>query len=359
MDEKLTINTVGDFTNPYQQTYPDTCAIKSQQLIMNEFGIPVSEDQCVAYSMEQGWYSADGTGTQCEDVGKLLVDSGIPCTQRCEANVYDLANELAQGHKVIVGVDSGELWNGGFMEWLKDFFLGDTPDHALIVAGIDMSDPNNPMVVVTDPGTGDCAKSYPLDQFMDAWSDSQCYMVSTDVAAPQQTEQMLSCGLTDGHLEQVAGVDYDTFTQFQDYSHQIDYVSQGPQLYDMFQNYPSMPDTFTFNDALFQYDMPLPSPDAMLFPPQTSVNPFSFDYTDLSNTDWLGMPGDDFSTDFLNEDFDNDKHSLLDKMQDNLDFAHEHAQQCMDDGMYISGTIWENQANDIENDINEILNSDI
>ena len=39
------ITTVGDFTNPYQQTYPDTCAIKSQQLIMNDFGIPVTEDQ--------------------------------------------------------------------------------------------------------------------------------------------------------------------------------------------------------------------------------------------------------------------------------------------------------------------------
>ena len=37
MAETNLINSVGDFTNPYQQTYPDTCAIKSQQLIMNDF----------------------------------------------------------------------------------------------------------------------------------------------------------------------------------------------------------------------------------------------------------------------------------------------------------------------------------
>lgn len=358
MDENLTINTVGDFTNPYQQTYPDTCAIKSQQLIMNDFGIPVSEDQCVEYSIQHGWYSGDGSGTQCEDVGKLLVDSGIPCTQRCDANVYDLANELAQGHKVIVGVDSGELWNGGFMDWLKDFFLGDTPDHALIVAGIDMTDPDNPMVVVTDPGTGECAKAYPLDQFMDAWSDSNCYMVSTDVAAPAQTEQMISNGLVGGHLEQIAGVDYDTFTQFQDYSHQIDYTAQGAQLYDIFQNYPSMSDSYTIYDALAQYDMPPFDPDWTMQSPKYYVDPYTFDYSDLTDMDWLNSPVSDLQTDFLNDDgMDYNKQVTVDKMQDNLDFAHEHAQQCMDNGMYTAATMWENQAHDIETDINDVLNS--
>ena len=358
MDENLTIKTVGDFTNPYQQTYPDTCAIKSQQLIMNDFGIPVSEDQCVEYSIQHGWYSGDGSGTQCEDVGKLMVDSGIPCTQRCEANVYDLANELAQGHKVIVGVDSGELWNDGILDWLKDFFIGDTPDHALIVAGIDMTDPDNPLVVVTDPGTGECAKSYPLDQFMDAWSDSNCYMVSTDVAAPAQTEQMLSNCLMGGHLEQIAGVDYDTFTQFQDYSHQIDYTAQGAQLYDIFQNFPTMPDSYTIYDALVQYDMPPFDSNCAMLPPMNYVDPYTFDYSDLSDMDWLNSSEIGPQTDFLNDDvMDYNKQVTIDKMQDNLDFAHEHAQQCMDNGMYTAATMWENQAYDIENDINDVLNS--
>ena len=140
--------------NSIQQEYADTCAIKSQQLILNDFGVPVSEDQLVQYSIEHGWYSGDGTGTQMGDVGKLLAEAGIPCTQTVNANVFDLANELAQGHKVIVGVDSGELWDNKLLGWWNDFFHGDTPDHALIVAGIDMADPNNPMVILTDPGTG-------------------------------------------------------------------------------------------------------------------------------------------------------------------------------------------------------------
>ena len=347
------ISSVGDFTNPYQQTYPDTCAIKSQQLIMNDFGISVTENQCVAYSMEHGWYFGDGTGTQCQDVGKLLADSGIPCSQRENANVYDLANELAQGHKVIVGVDSGELWDNNIWDWLKDIFLGNTPDHALIVAGIDMSDPDNPMVILTDPGTGECAKPYPLDQFMDAWADSNCFMVSTDVAAPQQAEQMVANGLTEGHLEEVANVDYDTFTQFQDYSHQIDSSTQGEQLYDLFQNYPQM--DVPFDNAIAQFNLPAIDSYSSVPVVPNYIDPLTFDYASLNDISWINATPFDSQPNL--PDYQNQLETL-DKMQDNLDFAQQHAQQCMDDGMYTAATMWQNQADQIEGDMQDIINSD-
>ena len=48
-----------------------------------------------------------------------------------------------------------------------------------------------------------------------------------------------------------------------------------------------------------------------------------------------------------------DQHRL-DTLQDLHDSALEHYQQCMDDGMYISATMWQQQANDIQNDINDM-----
>lgn len=202
--------------NPYQQAYSDTCAIKSQQIILNEFGIPCSEDDLVQYSAEHGWYN--GNGTSMEDVGNLLEDAGIPCTRQCDANVFNLVKELSQGHKVIVGVDSNELWGNRFIEWLKDFFLGETPDHALLVTGIDTSDPNNINVIVTDPGTGEAGKAYPLDQFMDAWSDASCYMCSTDAPVPATVPGMVNFDYLEGHLPDVAGIDYSQFEMFNDMS---------------------------------------------------------------------------------------------------------------------------------------------
>lgn len=216
MDGDRVIGTPGD---EFQQSYTDTCAIKSQQIILNEFGVPVTEDQCVQYSYEHGWYNGDGTSF--EDVGKLLNDGGIPNHQKVNADVFDIINELSQGHKIIVGVDADELWGNSFIEWLKDFFFGETPNHALIVSGIDTSDPNNIMVYVTDPGNGDHNKAYPLDQFMDAWRDAQCFMVATDSPVPSTSEAMTNFDYETGHIDNVAGLDYTDFQLFYDLSDSI------------------------------------------------------------------------------------------------------------------------------------------
>lgn len=220
--EQQTIDTLMDTTGQIpdiQQQYPDTCAIKSQQIILNEFGIDVTEDQFVQFSYEQGWYNGDGSGTAAQDVGKLLESANIPVTRQDGANVFNLVSELSQGHKVIVGVDSEELWGNKFMAWIKDFFMGDTPDHALVVAGIDTSDPDNVMVIVDDPGSGEYHKAYPLDQFMDAWSDAECYMVSTDVPVPEFAPTMANFDYGQGHLAMVGGMDYADFQIFNDLSY--------------------------------------------------------------------------------------------------------------------------------------------
>jgi hypothetical protein len=216
----------GEAVNPIQQQYSDTCAIKSQQIILNEFGIDVNEEQLVQYSAEHGWYQGDGSGTNMGNVGNLLEEAGIPCTRQANANAFNLVSELSQGHKVIVGVDSAELWGNKFTAWWNDFYHGDTPDHALIVSGIDTSDPNNVKVIVTDPGTGEGYKEYPLDQFMDAWSDSQCYMVSTDVPVPKVVPGMDNFDYSVGHIPNVAGMDYSDFQIFNDISCGLPVVAQ-------------------------------------------------------------------------------------------------------------------------------------
>lgn len=49
---------MSEYYNPdVQQQYPDTCAIKSQQLILEDFGIDVSENQLVQTANANGWYN--------------------------------------------------------------------------------------------------------------------------------------------------------------------------------------------------------------------------------------------------------------------------------------------------------------
>ncbi|MBQ6772100.1 MAG: hypothetical protein IJP44_14135 [Bacteroidales bacterium] len=205
-----------DVSGEVYQWYQDTCAVKSQQLVLERFGIDVPQEMLMEIAENNGWYHVDGgMGTPMNCIGNLLEYYNIPTTSVVGANVGNLVAELAQGHQIIVGVDSGELHHGPIRETLRDFFLGGTPDHALIVAGIDLSDPNHSYVVLKDPGTGDVAKPYPLEQFIDAWKDSQCFMVSTDIPTPDFNMQHIALGT-------IQGVSLDSFlaaNNIHDYEH--------------------------------------------------------------------------------------------------------------------------------------------
>lgn len=176
------------------------CAIRSQQIILRDYGIDISLEELKQYAIQQGWYE-DGGGTPMGYVGAIIDACGIGVRQEINCTVYDLVNELAQGHRVIVGVDANELWadrNGDHItqtkEFIRDIFKEEA-NHALIVAGVEVNpnDPEDVKVILTDPGTGDLRIEYTLDQFMDAWEDSNCFMTTTTTPAPYQYDELHGC----------------------------------------------------------------------------------------------------------------------------------------------------------------------
>ena len=176
------------------------CAIRSQQIILRDYGIDVSLEELKQFAIQNGWYQ-DGGGTPMAYVGAIIDACGVGVRQEINCTVYDLVNELAQGHRVIVGVDANELWadrNGDHyartQEFIKDIF-NEGANHALIVAGVEVNpnDPEDVKVILTDPGTGDLRIEYTLEQFMDAWEDSDCFMTTTTTPAPYQYDETRGC----------------------------------------------------------------------------------------------------------------------------------------------------------------------
>lgn len=171
------------------QNQPDNCAVMSELSIMHQFGVDLTQDQANYISAEHGWYHPGG-GTTPDDIGNMMSLYNIPNHTRVNATAADLARELQQGHGVIVGVNNEDLYDYGpirnLFNAIKDDLGISSANHAVVVTGIDASDPEHPMVILNDPGhPGGQGAAYPLDQFMDAWQNSDFYYTATDQAIPQ------------------------------------------------------------------------------------------------------------------------------------------------------------------------------
>ena len=102
---------------------------------------------------------------------------------------------------------SGGLWSNNevirdLVHYYPNLYADGIADHAVLVSGVDIADPNNPVVIITDPGTGQIAAEYPLADFLAAWEDSGFRMVSTNVS-PEQFQV--------GHIDAIGEIPYDTF----------------------------------------------------------------------------------------------------------------------------------------------------
>jgi hypothetical protein len=75
------------------------------------------------------------------------------------------------------------LWGGpSFWQQLTGID-NHAPDHVLVVSGLDFSDPQHPQVFLNDPGTpSGSPEVYSLDQFLQAWDDSNFFYCATDFA---------------------------------------------------------------------------------------------------------------------------------------------------------------------------------
>ncbi len=201
-----------EFDPNIYQWEADTCAIRSQEIVLRSFGKFVPQDELISQAESNGWYSK-GYGTSIENVGNLLDLHDVPNHRIADANIFNLVDELGQGHKVIVAVDVNELYGNSFWQSVKEFTIGQTPNHAMLVSGINTSNPDNPTVILTDPGTGKTLFECPYDKFVSAWDDSQCFMVATNDPAPLEynVETMMNFDYEKGCVPNVGKLSFDHF----------------------------------------------------------------------------------------------------------------------------------------------------
>lgn len=166
--------------NWFQQSQNGFCVPASVAMLVGEYtGEPVSSEMdFVALANEQGLWSvgADAVPGMTADQGlQLLEAAGVPATLAYGDSLQTLDDLRESGHVIMVGVDSGEYWEG---EGVED----DTWDHMVVVEDVDF---DRGVVVINDPGHPDGRlMEVPIDVFADAWLDSENAMIVSDEPAP-------------------------------------------------------------------------------------------------------------------------------------------------------------------------------
>ncbi len=153
------------------------CALYSQKFVIEELspeGTEIDIEEFADIAKANGWFSEDG-GTTMFNMNSMLNYYGIENEMTFHNSIDDIEQCLNDGGKVIVSIDSHEIWYG---EDHNIFAPESGSNHAVEVIGIDRTDPEHPMVILNDSGSPrGKGEMVPLEVFEEAWEDGDCQMI--------------------------------------------------------------------------------------------------------------------------------------------------------------------------------------
>ena len=162
---------------PYNEMAASTanndCVLACERYILKKKGLETDYDRLREEAMSQNWLMENGT-MLC-NIGRLLELAKLSVMRRFDCNIDILKNELDAGCDVIVAVDGNELTGNILKEKIKDWTVGETVNHAVVVDEVNLEEN---YIIIFDPQSEEPMVKYGLPQFIDAWNDSKNYMVS-------------------------------------------------------------------------------------------------------------------------------------------------------------------------------------
>lgn len=177
VDGQLIGDPQGDAEHWFKQAGDGYCVPASIAQIVSEYtGVHFADEQAFverANALHVFNIGPDGVPSMTTDGAlALLEDAGIPASLESGTGVETLLQYLDEGRRVVVFIDSGEIWTG---EPAED----SNADHAVVVTGVDLE---RQVVIVSDPGhpAGNAAE-YPIGLFQNAWEDSGFLALVCDV----------------------------------------------------------------------------------------------------------------------------------------------------------------------------------
>ena len=153
----------------------NNCEILCENYILKAKGMMIDCEELIEEARKNGWFK--DAGTKLNDFGKLLESKGVVVERKRKASLEELTKALDNQKHVLVAVDGGELIGDIPFEQFEDQCIGKIPDHAVVVTAYNETDQT---ISLYDPTIGNQTCLYPYERFLDAWDDSDNYMIIAD-----------------------------------------------------------------------------------------------------------------------------------------------------------------------------------
>lgn len=147
------------------------CDFQCESYILKKKGKETKESMLSERARQNYWLR--GEGTPLYNIGKLMESEGL-LVNRCPGATMTQLMEALKDHAVIAVVNGDMLSDKPIDIFDEDFSMENDPNHAVVVLKIDK---DKDKIALYNPAVGDELQEYSLNDFENAWTESNNYMV--------------------------------------------------------------------------------------------------------------------------------------------------------------------------------------
>ena len=146
-----------------KETY--LCDIECEEFVLHQFGIEVTHKSLLDTAYKNCWLK--DKGMPLYNIGRLLEKNNLPVSRRYNSTIEEVVRLLSAGNQLIAVVDDTILCNTLSCD-------GQHPNHAVAISSMSVE---TDKIILFNPNTDEELTKYSLKLFLEAWRQSNNYLV--------------------------------------------------------------------------------------------------------------------------------------------------------------------------------------
>ena len=146
-----------------KETY--LCDIECEEFVLHQFGIEVTHKSLLDTAYKNCWLK--DKGMPLYNIGRLLEKNNLPVSRRYNSTIEEVVRLLSAGNQLIAVVDDTLLGNA-------QSSANQHPNHAVVISSISVKTDE---IILFNPNTDEELTKYSLKLFLEAWRQSNNYLV--------------------------------------------------------------------------------------------------------------------------------------------------------------------------------------